>query len=163
MPRAHRNADGRPVKVAVAFAKRENQERDFAGLMLITSTIRATSSLSVGMRRRLRRTSTVSAVEAPMRIEDYGLVGNTITSALISRAGSIDWLCLPRFDGSACFAALLGSSRNGSWKIAPAEDGHTVTRAYRKDTAILETTFECKGGAFTVIDFMPPPETQQDR
>jgi GH15 family glucan-1,4-alpha-glucosidase len=98
-----------------------------------------------------------------MRIEDYGLIGNTITSALVGRDGSIDWLCLPRFDGGACFAALLGNPRNGSWKIAPAKGSFSVQRAYREDTAILETTFECAGGVFTLIDFMPPPETQQDR
>jgi GH15 family glucan-1,4-alpha-glucosidase len=98
-----------------------------------------------------------------MRIEDYGLIGNTITSALVGRDGSIDWLCLPRFDGGACFAALLGNPRNGSWKIAPAEDGYTTRRAYRGYTAILETSFEGERGAFTVVDFMPPPDTQEDR
>ncbi|HZF26209.1 MAG TPA: glycoside hydrolase family 15 protein [Steroidobacteraceae bacterium] len=98
-----------------------------------------------------------------MRIEDYGLIGNTITSALVGRDGSIDWLCLPTFDAGACFAALLGDARNGCWKIAPPGDGYIATRAYRERTAILETNFECERGSFTVIDFMPPPDTQRDR
>ena len=87
-------------------------------------------------------------------IEDYGFIGNMLSAALVSRDGSIDWLCLPRFDSDACFAALLGSEENGFWRIAP--DGeYTTTRRYRPGTPILETVFETQDGAATLIDFMP--------
>src|SRR5262245_25320652 len=92
-----------------------------------------------------------------VKIEDYGLIGNTLTAALVSRAGSIDWLCLPAFDGAACFAALVGEPDNGHWVIAPASAGHRVTRAYHANTAILETTFSSEQGDVKLIDFMPPP------
>jgi GH15 family glucan-1,4-alpha-glucosidase len=92
------------------------------------------------------------------RIEDYGLIGNTITAALVSKDGSIDWLCLPFFDSGACFAALLGTEENGYWRVAPAGD-YKVSRAYREQTAILETSFETAEGSVTVIDFMPKRET----
>jgi GH15 family glucan-1,4-alpha-glucosidase len=93
----------------------------------------------------------------PAFIEDYALVGDGHTAALISREGSIDWLCWPRFDSAACFAALLGSDEHGSWKIGPAVDGAvTRTRRYRGETLILETDHETADGAVTVIDFMPP-------
>ncbi|HEX7034337.1 MAG TPA: glycoside hydrolase family 15 protein [Pseudomonadales bacterium] len=88
-------------------------------------------------------------------IEDYGFIGNTLTGALIARDGSVDWLCLPRFDGDACFAALLGEPRHGHWQIAPAVPVHDVTRRYRPDTAILETTFATDAGRVRLIDFMP--------
>ncbi len=88
------------------------------------------------------------------RIEDYGVIGNCETLALVSRAGSIDWLGLPRFDSPACFAALLGGPRNGRWLIAPADDGFRATRRYLGDTMILETTFETETGAACVIDLM---------
>ncbi len=87
-------------------------------------------------------------------IEDYGFIGNMLSCALVARDGSIDWLCLPRFDSDACFAALLGDERNGYWRIAPAGD-YTVSRCYRDGTTILETTFETADGAVTLIDFMP--------
>ncbi|MEG6507410.1 glycoside hydrolase family 15 protein [Methyloligella sp. 2.7D] len=89
-----------------------------------------------------------------LRIEDYALIGNTISSALVSREGSIDWLCLPRFDSPACFARLMGDEENGFWKIAP-KDKATVTRRYLPDTAVLETRFETKTGVVTLTDFMP--------
>ncbi len=89
------------------------------------------------------------------RIEDYGLIGDLSTSALIGRDGSIDWLCWPRFDCDACFAALLGSVDNGRWQIAPKAPAR-VTREYRAHTLILETHFETETGAATLIDFMPP-------
>ena len=93
----------------------------------------------------------------PAHIEDYGLVGDGHTAALISREGSVDWLCWPRFDSGACFAALLGDDTHGSWRIAPAGDGPvTRTRRYRDGTLILETDHETPDGAVTVIDFMPP-------
>jgi GH15 family glucan-1,4-alpha-glucosidase len=88
------------------------------------------------------------------RIEDYGVIGNCETLALVSRAGSIDWLGLPRFDSPACFAALLGGPRNGHWLIAPVDDGLRVTRRYLDDTMILETTFETDTGAACLIDLM---------
>lgn len=92
------------------------------------------------------------------RIEDYALIGNTHTAALISKYGSIDWLCLPRFDMTACFAALLGEVENGRWLIAPDGEGTTYRRRYREDTLILETEFETETGCVTVIDFMPIAE-----
>ena len=91
-----------------------------------------------------------------MRIEDYGLIGDLQTAALVSRAGSIDWLCLPRFDSGACFAALLGGPEHGRWLLAPTSDDARVSRRYRPETFILETTFELDEGAVRVIDFMPP-------
>jgi GH15 family glucan-1,4-alpha-glucosidase len=93
----------------------------------------------------------------PALIEDYALVGDGHTAALISRDGSVDWLCWPRFDSGACFAALLGTEKNGRWLIAPVSDTPVkTTRRYRGETLILETDFETDEGAVTVIDFMPP-------
>jgi GH15 family glucan-1,4-alpha-glucosidase len=92
----------------------------------------------------------------PPRIEDYALIGDCRTAALVSRTGSIDWLCLPRFDSPACFAALLDRPRAGRWQISPAEPGARITRRYRPSTLILETTFETEQGRATLIDFMPP-------
>jgi GH15 family glucan-1,4-alpha-glucosidase len=94
------------------------------------------------------------SAEAPSRIEDYALLGDLHTAALVGRDGSVDWLCLPRFDGGACFAALLGDSRHGRWKIAPAGPAR-VERRYREDTLVLETDFHAPEGDVTVIDFMP--------
>jgi GH15 family glucan-1,4-alpha-glucosidase len=91
----------------------------------------------------------------PARIEDYALIGDCETAALVARDGSIDWLCWPRFDSDACFAALLGGSEHGRWLIAPEEPGRT-TRCYRGDTLILETRFETPEGAVLLVDFMPP-------
>jgi GH15 family glucan-1,4-alpha-glucosidase len=90
------------------------------------------------------------------RIEDYAVVGDCETAALIGRNGSVDWICWPRFDSDACFAALLGDPRNGRWLIAPASPSKSVARRYREDTLVLETRFETETGAATVIDFMPP-------
>ncbi|NUX53653.1 glycoside hydrolase family 15 protein [Paraburkholderia youngii] len=96
----------------------------------------------------------------PAHLEDYALVGDGHTAALISREGSVDWLCWPRFDSGACFAALLGTPDNGRWQIAPATQGEhgapTIRRRYRGETLILETDFETPDGAVTLIDFMPP-------
>jgi GH15 family glucan-1,4-alpha-glucosidase len=92
----------------------------------------------------------------PSRIEDYAVIADTQTAALVGRDGSIDWLCLPRFDSGACFAALLGDERNGHWRIAPAGGVRRVRRRYRGDTLILETEFETGDGAVRVVDFMPP-------
>jgi GH15 family glucan-1,4-alpha-glucosidase len=89
------------------------------------------------------------------RVEDYALIGDCTTAALVSRQGSIDWLCWPRFDSPACFAALLDTPRSGRWRIAPADEGARVTRRYRPGTLILETEFETGEGAAQLIDFMP--------
>src|SRR5213083_1608928 len=98
----------------------------------------------------------------PSRIEDYALIGDCETAALVGRDGSIDWLCWPRFDSDACFAALLGTAENGRWKLAPTDPDARVTRRYRPDTLILETRFETDTGAATVIDFMPPRGSNSD-
>src|SRR5512147_3246645 len=90
-----------------------------------------------------------------LRIEDYALIGDCHTAALVSRSGSIDWLCLPRFDSGACFAALLGGPEHGRWLVAPREEAAEVSRRYRPETLVLETTFELPEGAVRVIDFMP--------
>jgi GH15 family glucan-1,4-alpha-glucosidase len=92
---------------------------------------------------------------AALPIEDYALIGDCLTGALVGRNGSIDWLCWPRFDGGACFAALLGTSRHGRWLIAPAQGAARATRSYRGDTLVLETVFELPEGSAAVIDFMP--------
>ncbi|ACL57824.1 glycoside hydrolase family 15 protein [Methylobacterium nodulans] len=89
------------------------------------------------------------------RIEDYALVGDGRTAALISRNGSVDWLCWPRFDAPACFAALLGTPEHGHWRIAPADSGARATRCYRPGTVVLETTHETATGTVRVIDYMP--------
>src|SRR6266481_1217103 len=88
-------------------------------------------------------------------IEDYALIGDCEAAALVARNGSLDWLCWPRFDSDACFAALLGSEDHGHWQIAPRDDGARITRRYRPNTLILETRFECSEGAVTLVDFMP--------
>jgi GH15 family glucan-1,4-alpha-glucosidase len=89
-------------------------------------------------------------------LEDYALIGDCETAALVSRHGSIDWLCWPRFDSGACFAALLGDRRHGHWTLTACDPGATVTRRYRPRTLILETTYRTASGVATVIDFMPP-------
>ncbi|HEX5515879.1 MAG TPA: glycoside hydrolase family 15 protein [Gammaproteobacteria bacterium] len=94
-------------------------------------------------------------------IEDYGFIGNMVSGALVARDGSIDWLCLPRFDADACFAALLGGPEHGRWQIAPADEIRRVERRYRPGTAILETTFETDDGKVTLIDFMPFTDDEQ--
>jgi GH15 family glucan-1,4-alpha-glucosidase len=91
------------------------------------------------------------------RIEDYGLIGNNHTAALVHRSGDIDWLCLPRFDSPAIFAALLGDEDNGSWRLCPSDAKAVISRRYRPGTAILETRFKTRRGAAIVIDFMPRP------
>jgi GH15 family glucan-1,4-alpha-glucosidase len=96
------------------------------------------------------------------RIEDYALIGNTRTAALVGRDGSIDWLCAPRFDSRACFAALLGTHEHGRWLLAPATKARTVRRAYRSDTLVLETEFETEGGTVRLIDCMPPWPDRSD-
>ncbi len=92
----------------------------------------------------------------PSRIEDYALIGDCHTGSLISRDGSIDWLCMPHFDSPACFAALVGTNDHGRWLIAPAGEIKNSKRRYRGDTLILETTFETETGTATIVDCMNP-------
>jgi GH15 family glucan-1,4-alpha-glucosidase len=91
----------------------------------------------------------------PLKIEDYALIGDCETAALVGRNGSIDWLCWPRFDSAACFAALLGDAGNGRWLLAPADDGARVARRYRQGTLVLESTWHTADGEVQVLDFMP--------
>ena len=98
----------------------------------------------------------------PLRIEDYGLIGDTQTAALVGRDGSIDWLCLPHFDSGACFAALLGSPDHGRWLIRPDAEVLNTTRRYRPNTLILETDFATDAGDVRVIDFMTPRDGEPD-
>ncbi|WP_398477533.1 glycoside hydrolase family 15 protein [Tardiphaga sp.] len=95
-------------------------------------------------------------------IEDYALIGDCETAALVNRNGSIDWLCWPAFDSDACFTALLGTKDHGRWLIAPAAPIKTCKRRYRGDSLILETTLETDDGAVTLIDFMPPRGAASD-
>jgi GH15 family glucan-1,4-alpha-glucosidase len=90
------------------------------------------------------------------RIEDYAMIGDLGSAALVGRNGSIDWLCWPRFDSDACFAAILGAPEHGRWRIAPKDQSAKITRRYRPNTLILETRFETVTGVATLIDFMPP-------
>src|ERR1700730_14196879 len=91
-----------------------------------------------------------------LKIEDYAMIGDCKTAALVGRNGSIDWLCWPRFDSAACFAALLGEYENGRWLIAPKEEPIEVSRRYRSGTLVLETEFRTKTGSATLVDFMIP-------
>jgi GH15 family glucan-1,4-alpha-glucosidase len=100
--------------------------------------------------------------ERVTRIEDYALIGDTQTGALVSKDGSIDWLCLPRFDSGACFAALLGDRSHGRWRIAPSGPVQSVTRRYRGPSLILETEFTTPIGIVRLIDFMPPRGREPD-
>src|SRR5271156_6858114 len=90
------------------------------------------------------------------KIEDYALIGDCETAALVSRQGSIDWLCWPTFSSGACFAALLGTRDHGFWKIAPKGKVKASRRQYREGTLIVETLFETATGEVCVTDFMPP-------
>ena len=98
----------------------------------------------------------------PLAIEDYALIGDCNTAALVGRDGSIDWACFPCFDSGACFAALLGEPRHGRWLIAPAGAVPSARRRYRPGTLILETEFETSEGAVRVIDFMPLSGERRD-
>jgi GH15 family glucan-1,4-alpha-glucosidase len=93
---------------------------------------------------------------ALLRIEDYGLIGDMQTAALVGRDGAVDWLCLPRFDSASCFSALVGDERHGRWLVAPAGEVRASSRRYRSGTLVLETDVETTQGAARVIDFMPP-------
>ncbi|GGN67777.1 glucoamylase [Streptomyces albiflavescens] len=96
------------------------------------------------------------------RIEDYALIGDEQTAALVGRDGSVDWLCLPRFDSGACFAALLGDEDNGHWRIAPKDAGACTRRAYRPDTLVLDTEWDTDEGSVRVTDLMPQREHAPD-
>ena len=98
----------------------------------------------------------------PSKIENYALIGDCETAALVDTTGSIDWLCWPDFSSQACFAALLGAEMNGFWKIAPQSGVGAASRRYRDGTLILETTFEDASGAVRLIDFMPVREHNSD-
>ena len=95
------------------------------------------------------------------KIEEYALIGDCETAALVGCDGSIDWLCWPAFDSEACFAALLGSEKHGRWKIFPSTDAKS-TRKYRDNTLILETQLETADGVVTIIDFMLPRGNASD-
>jgi GH15 family glucan-1,4-alpha-glucosidase len=96
------------------------------------------------------------------RIEDYALLGDLQTAALVGRTGSVDWLPFPRFDSSSCFAALLGGREHGRWLLAPVSGGPADDRRYREDTLVLESEWHTPEGSVRVIDFMPPRETKPD-
>jgi len=96
------------------------------------------------------------------KIEDYAIIGDCETAALVGRDGSIDWLCWPRFDSSACFAALVGTADNGRWLIEPVDSRARRSRRYRDRSLILETEIESSSGAATIVDFMPPREKASD-
>src|SRR3954452_7604774 len=89
-----------------------------------------------------------------VRLEDYAFIGDCITAALVSRDGSIDWLCWPRFDSGACLAALLGNREHGRWRLAP-KDAARVSRTYRDGTLVLVTRFDTAGGSVELTEFMP--------
>jgi GH15 family glucan-1,4-alpha-glucosidase len=91
----------------------------------------------------------------PLLIEDYALIGDMQTAALVGRNGAVDWLCFPRFDSPSCFAALVGNETHGRWLLAPAGELRTQTRRYRPSTLVLETDFETAEGSVRVVDFMP--------
>ncbi len=95
-------------------------------------------------------------------LEDYGLVGDATTIGLVSRSGSIDWLCLPRIDSDACFARLLGNDRHGYWTLRPAAEVQGARQRYRPDTLVLETEVTCRTGRARLVDFMPPGEAEHD-
>jgi GH15 family glucan-1,4-alpha-glucosidase len=97
-----------------------------------------------------------------LRIEDYGLIGDLQTAALVGLDGSIDWLCFPRFDSGACFSALLGDEWNGRWLLAPDCEVQSVERRYRERTLVHELDFHCETGSVRVIDFMPPRGAEPD-
>lgn len=95
-------------------------------------------------------------------LEEYGLIGNMISAALVGSDGSIDWLCLPRFDSAACFAALLGGPEHGRWLIAPEDAAYRTSRRYIPGTAVVQTRFETDEGVVTLTDFMPFTEDEEN-
>src|SRR5262245_45799328 len=102
----------------------------------------------------------MSRVSVPL--EDYALIGDCEAAVLVSRGGSMDWLCWPRFDSGACFAALLGTRDHGRWLVEPCAPNPRITRRYRANTLILETQITVPEGEVSVVDFMPPRNTSTD-
>ena len=96
------------------------------------------------------------------RIEDYGIVGDLQTATLVGRDGAVDWMCLPRFDSPACFAALLGEESHGTWRLGPAGGGDCTRRSYRDGTLVLESEWDVPEGRVRVVDLMPPRGEQAD-
>jgi len=92
--------------------------------------------------------------DTPAHIEDYALLGDMRTAALVDKNGSVDWMCVPRFDTPACFAALLGTADHGHWLLRPERDSLSIERRYRDGTLVLETTHRVEGGAVRLIEFM---------
>jgi GH15 family glucan-1,4-alpha-glucosidase len=137
--RSEARIQSRPAKLAGIAANRTRIRRDNARVC------------NCGSNSRLRERKAMA-----LRIEDYALIGDCKTAALVGRDGSIDWLCWPRFDSAACFAALLGKPDNGRWLIAPKDSQLTTSRRYRPGTLVLETEFRTETGTATVIDFMLP-------
>src|SRR5262249_15282436 len=97
-----------------------------------------------------------------LRIEDYAVIGDTQTAALVGKNGSIDWFCAPRFDSAACFAALLGDASHGRWVVAPAGELKRVRRRYERDTLVLVTEFTTEQGVVELRDCMPPRDKTPD-
>jgi GH15 family glucan-1,4-alpha-glucosidase len=97
-----------------------------------------------------------------LRIEDYAVIGDTGTAALVGKDGSVDWLCLPRFDSSACFAALLGEPQNGRWLLGPVDGSVSCERRYLGDSAVLESTYRTETGCVRVVDLMPLGDRRAD-
>ena len=95
-------------------------------------------------------------------IEDYAVLGDTGTAALVGKDGAVDWLCLPRFDSPACFAALLGGPEHGRWLLGPKDAGAACSRRYVGDSAVLETTWRTDTGAVTILDLMPIGDHRAD-
>lgn len=93
---------------------------------------------------------------APASVGDYAVIGDLHTAAMVSRNASIDWLCMPRFDAPACFAAMLGGEHNGHWQLSPSQPVLGSSRRYLPGTLILETRFDTDSGSAVVLDFMPP-------
>src|SRR5207248_5904313 len=125
-----------------------------------TSTSSPSTAPSPGDCPRSRSRSRTADV--PELIDDYALLGDLQTAALVGRSGSVDWLPFPRFDSSSCFGALLGGREHGRWLIAPAGAGPAADRRYRDDTLILESEWQTSEGRVRLIDFMPPRETTPD-
>ncbi len=96
------------------------------------------------------------------KIEDYGIIADTQTAAIVSKTGSIDWLCMPRFDSDACFAALLGYDEHGRWAMRPMTTVRSTRQAYDGDTLVLVTEFTCDSGTVRLVDFMPPSDERSD-
>src|SRR3712207_69178 len=100
-------------------------------------------------------------IRMPLPLEDYALIGDMQTAALVGADGSIDWLCLPRFDSGACFAALLGGPQHGRWQLAPV-GAASCRRRYRPESLVLETEYELPGGAVRIVDCMPARDAWVD-